>query len=49
MLCEQRRRQIEAWQAAKSKQPALLELREDYRPAAEGNAAGRYLNQISWL
>jgi hypothetical protein len=41
-LCELRRAQLEAWKAAQPKQPALFELREDCRPAAERTAAGRY-------
>jgi hypothetical protein len=41
-LCELRRRQLEAWQAAQPRQLALFELRDDCRPAAERTAAGRY-------
>lgn len=41
-LCEQRRRQLEAWKAPRPSQPALFELRHDCRPQAERNAAGRY-------
>ncbi len=41
-LCELRRQQLEAWRAAHAVQPALFELKEDFRPAAERTAAGRY-------
>jgi hypothetical protein len=41
-LCELRREQLEAWKAAQPKQPALFELKDDCRPAAERTAAGRY-------
>jgi hypothetical protein len=41
-LCEARRQQIEAWQAAQPRQSALFELRHDCRPEAERTAAGRY-------
>ena len=41
-LCELRREQLEAWKKAESKQPALFELRDDYRPQAARTAAGRY-------
>jgi hypothetical protein len=41
-ICELRRQQIEAWKAAQPRQPALFELKEDHRPAAERTAAGRY-------
>jgi hypothetical protein len=36
-----RREQKKAY--ARAQQPALFELRDDYRPAAERTAAGRYL------
>jgi hypothetical protein len=42
-LLELRREQIEAWKAAQPRQPALFELKDDSRPAAERIAAGRYL------
>jgi hypothetical protein len=42
-LCELRRQQLEAWTAARGEQPALFELQDDFRPAAERSAAGRYL------
>jgi hypothetical protein len=42
LLCELRRRQLEAWDAAQPKQPALFELKDDCRPAAERTAASRY-------
>ncbi len=41
-ILELRRAQIEAWKAAQPQQPALFEIREDSRPAAERTAAGRY-------
>jgi hypothetical protein len=41
-LCELRRQQLEEWKAAQPSQPALFELRDDCRPAAERTAAGRY-------
>jgi hypothetical protein len=41
-LCELRHQQLEAWKAAQPKQPALFELKDDCRPAAERTAAGRY-------
>jgi hypothetical protein len=39
-LVQKRREQLRA--AAKAVQPALFELRDDSRPAAERTAAGRY-------
>ena len=36
-------RQEQRRAAAKAEQPPLFELREDCRPAADRNAAGRYL------
>jgi hypothetical protein len=41
-LCELRRQQLEAWRAAQPQQPALFVLGEDFRPAAERTAAGRF-------
>jgi hypothetical protein len=41
-LCELRRQQLEAWQAAQPRQLALFELKDDCRPASERTAAGRY-------
>jgi len=41
-LCELRREQLEAWKKAEGRQPALFELRDDYRPQAARTAAGRY-------
>lgn len=41
-LCERRREQLEAWRAAQPRQPALFEMKDDSRPAAERTAAGRY-------
>ena len=42
-LLELRREQLEAWKAAQPRQPALFELKDDSRPAAERTATGRYL------
>jgi hypothetical protein len=42
-ILELRRAQLEAWRAAQPQQPALFALKEDWRPAAERSAAGRYL------
>jgi hypothetical protein len=41
-LLELRREQLEAWKAAQPRQPALFELKDDSRPAAERTATGRY-------
>jgi hypothetical protein len=41
-LCELRRQQLEAIQAAQPRQLALFELKDDCRPATERTAAGRY-------
>jgi hypothetical protein len=41
-ICELRRQQLEARQAAQPKQLALFALRDDHRPVAERTAAGRY-------
>jgi hypothetical protein len=41
-LCELRRQQLEEWKAAQPSQPALFELKNDCRPAAERTASGRY-------
>ena len=41
-LCELRRQQLEARQAAQSLQLGLFELKDDCRPATERTAAGRY-------
>jgi hypothetical protein len=41
-LCELRRQQLEARKKAEGNQPALFELRDDYRPQAQRTAAGRY-------
>ena len=41
-ILDLRRAQIETWKAAQPQQPALFELREDSRPAAERTTAGRY-------
>ncbi|MGD9537139.1 MAG: hypothetical protein AB7P52_05220 [Alphaproteobacteria bacterium] len=41
-LMEHRRRQLDAWRAAQPQQPALFELKDDRRPAAERTARGRY-------
>jgi hypothetical protein len=47
-LCELRRQQVDAWRAAQAAQPALFELKEDHRPAAERTAAGRYVEPTLW-
>jgi len=41
-ILDARRAQLEAWKAAQPQQPALFALKDDYRPAAERSAAGRY-------
>jgi hypothetical protein len=41
-LCELRRQQLEAWQAAQPSQPALFELKQDSRPTSERTVVGRY-------
>jgi hypothetical protein len=41
-LCELRRQQLEARQAASPRQLALFELKDDRRPLTERTAAGRY-------
>lgn len=41
-LCERRRQQLREWKASRPQQPALFQLKEDCRPAAERSAAGRY-------
>jgi hypothetical protein len=41
-LCELRRRQMQAWAKAEAPQPALFELKVDYRPRTEWTADGRY-------
>jgi hypothetical protein len=41
-ICELRRQQLEAWKAAQPSQPALFELKDDYRLEAERTAVGRY-------
>ena len=41
-LCELRRRQLEARRAAQPTQLTLFELKDDWRPASERTAAGRY-------
>jgi hypothetical protein len=41
-ICELRRQQLAARQAAQPKQLALFALKEDQRPVAERTAAGRY-------
>ena len=45
-LCELRRAQLEARMAAQGRQPALFELHEDCRPAAERTAGGRYAEPL---
>jgi hypothetical protein len=41
-ICELRRQQLEAWEAAQHRQLALFELKDECRPVAERTAAGRY-------
>jgi hypothetical protein len=41
-ILELRRAQLEEWQAAQPKQPALFEMKHDRRPEAERTAVGRY-------
>jgi len=41
-ILELRRRQIEAWKAARPQQPALFELKDDRRPETERTAEGRF-------
>jgi hypothetical protein len=41
-LCELRRQQLDAWREAEPQQPALFDLKEDHRPAAERSAVARY-------
>ncbi len=41
-LCELRSQQLEAWKKSQPQQPALFELREDCRPAAEQSPSRRY-------
>jgi hypothetical protein len=50
-LCELRRRQIEDWKAAHPCQPALFEMQDDRRPAADRTAAGRFSEPslLEWL
>ena len=45
-LCEIRRRQLDAWKAARPQQPALFDLKDDSRPAWEHNPAPSLL---AWL
>ena len=50
-ILELRRAQLEEWKASQPRQAALFELKEDRRPAAERNAAGRYQEPtlLAWL
>ena len=50
-LCEIRRRQLDAWKAARPRQPVLFDLKDDSRPACERNAALRYAEPslLAWL
>ena len=41
-ICNLRRRQLEDLRAARGRQPALFEMHEDHRPAAERCGASRY-------
>lgn len=42
VILELRKAQLETWRAAQPQQPALFEVKEDFRPKAERSAAGRY-------
>jgi hypothetical protein len=46
-LCEIRRRQLDAWKAARPQQPALFDLKDESRPVWEHNAAPSLL--AAWL
>lgn len=50
-IAELRRAQIEAWRASQSRQLALFDLKDDRRPAAERDTAGRYNEPtlLAWL
>jgi hypothetical protein len=48
-LIESRREQLERGRPRKPSQPALFASKEEFRPAAERTAAGRYRDQPSWL
>jgi hypothetical protein len=50
-LCELRKAQLEAWQAAQARQPALFALREDSRPPCERTASRRFEQPtlLQWL
>jgi len=50
-ILELRRKQLEEWQAAQPQQPALFDLIDDRRPAAERCASGRYQEPtlLAWL
>ncbi len=41
-LCDLHRQQLEERRASQAKQLALFALKEDFRPAAERTASGRY-------
>ena len=41
-IVELRRRQLEAWKAARPEQPALFALKVDSRPATQRTVTGRY-------
>jgi hypothetical protein len=47
-ICELRRQQLEAWQAAQPRQLVLFALREDCRPSADRTADGRYREPSLW-
>lgn len=50
-ILELRRAQLEEWKAARPQQPALFDVKDDRRPAAERTATGRYLEPtlLAWL
>jgi hypothetical protein len=47
-LCELRRQQLEARQAAQPRQLVLFDPKDDCRPATERTAAGRYPSRPCW-
>jgi len=50
-LCELRKAQLEAWQAAQARQPTLFALREDTRPRCARTASRRFAQPtlLQWL
>lgn len=47
-ICDLRRQQLEAWQAARPRQLILFALRDDCRSPTERTAAGRYREPCLW-